>query len=74
MPPTGSASDSPDTARAALLSLHVGWVKAAGGAVACAEGVEVSPLLSYGGEGLGQVVGGKSYDTPWADELQRPAA
>ncbi|PNW81173.1 hypothetical protein CHLRE_07g345300v5 [Chlamydomonas reinhardtii] len=70
----GSASDSPDTARAALLSLHVGWVKAAGGAVACAEGVEVSPLLSYGGEGLGQVVGGKSYDTPWADELQRPAA
>ena len=52
----------------------MGWVKAAGGAVACAEGVEVSPLLSYGGEGLGQVVGGKSYDTPWADELQRPAA
>ncbi|KAG2434619.1 hypothetical protein HXX76_007514 [Chlamydomonas incerta] len=70
----GSASDSPDTARAALLSLHAGWVRAAGGAVTCEQGVEVSPLLSYGGEGLGPVVSGKSYDSPWADELQRPAA
>lgn len=46
--------DSPETARAALLSLHRRWVEDAGGAVTGGRGagVEVSPLVSYAGEGL----------------------
>lgn len=47
-------SDSPETARLALMRLHREWVVAAGGKV---DGgvdavVEVAPSLSYAGEGL----------------------
>jgi hypothetical protein len=35
-----------------LMELCSGWVEASGGEVACELGVEVSPLLSYAGEGL----------------------
>ena len=66
----GSASDSPDTARDAVLRLHKRWVEAAGGCVACPAGVEVSPLLSCAGEGLEGLVAGRTYASEWADELQ----
>lgn len=60
----GSATDSPETARSALMTLHRSWVEGAGGAVAGPEGeggVEVSPLLSFKGEGLEQRCKGKSF-------------
>jgi UDP-N-acetylglucosamine/UDP-N-acetylgalactosamine diphosphorylase len=56
----GSAADSPEAARAALLQQGARWVAAAGGSlVEGVQGVEVPPLLSYAGEGLQQLVAGK---------------
>ncbi|GIM03887.1 hypothetical protein Vretimale_8562 [Volvox reticuliferus] len=68
----GSAVDSPNTARSALLSLHASWVRAAGGEVTCDEGVEVSPLVSYAGEGLESIVLGKTYSNLLVPELLHP--
>ncbi|KAK9843554.1 hypothetical protein WJX81_008640 [Elliptochloris bilobata] len=59
----GAAADSPDTARAATLALHTRWVEAAGGRVRLGkggEGVEVSPRVSYSGEGLAPLCRGRT--------------
>jgi UDP-N-acetylglucosamine/UDP-N-acetylgalactosamine diphosphorylase len=48
----GNPVDSPDSALAITATLHKGWLEAAG-AVLEGEGIaEVSPLVSYAGEGL----------------------
>lgn len=65
----GSNADSPDTARAAILDLHRRWVEAAGGIVEGDDGVEVSPLVSYAGEGL-EWVDGRTFRGPDVAELQ----
>ena len=60
----GSPTDSPDTARGALMILHRSWVEAAGGTISGPMeegGVEVSPLTSFKGEGLEDKCRGKTF-------------
>lgn len=64
-----------------LLTSHTNsmtlFTSVSGGTVACEEGVEVSPLVSYAGEGLEGVAGGRRFAEPFSVHLQassRPAA
>ena len=59
----GSASDSPDTARELVCAQARRWAQAAGVQVAGAGLFEVSPLVSYAGEGLERACG-QTWQTP----------
>jgi len=66
----GSSSDSPDTARAMISALSQKWVKDAGGnLVGNVNAIcEVSPLVSFAGEGLEELVQGKDIECPFVLE------
>jgi UDP-N-acetylglucosamine/UDP-N-acetylgalactosamine diphosphorylase len=52
-------SDSPDTARAALIHLHKGWLEKAGAEIAPGVQVEISPLFAQDQEELVEKLKGK---------------
>ncbi|CAM9433878.1 unnamed protein product [Discosporangium mesarthrocarpum] len=65
----GSATDSPDTARKMMSDQARRWAEAAGASLTGGDGgeepCEVSPLVSYGGEGLNMRLGGKKLVLPF---------
>ncbi|KAF9087229.1 UDP-N-acetylglucosamine pyrophosphorylase [Mortierella sp. AD031] len=68
-----SGQDCPETSRRDILQQHVRFIEAAGGKVVVGEDdeqiegaptLELSPLVTYSGEGLADIVAGKSIKTP----------
>ncbi|CAO3659563.1 unnamed protein product [Umbelopsis ramanniana] len=63
----GSGSDCPETSRRDVLAQHSRFIEAAGGKIVAKDGesveVEVSPLVSYAGEGL-ECVHNKTIQSP----------
>ncbi|KAG0244143.1 UDP-N-acetylglucosamine pyrophosphorylase [Mortierella sp. GBA43] len=69
----GSGSDCPETSRRDILQQNIRFIEAAGGKVVVGEDdvqqentptLELSPLVTYAGEGLAEIVAGKSIKTP----------
>ncbi|KAG0346232.1 UDP-N-acetylglucosamine pyrophosphorylase [Podila humilis] len=69
----GSDQDCPETSRCDILQQHVRFIEAAGGKVVVGENdlqikgaptLELSPMVTYSGEGLAEIVAGKSIRTP----------
>ncbi|RZF33539.1 hypothetical protein LSTR_LSTR016876 [Laodelphax striatellus] len=61
-----AGKDCPTTAKNDIYSLHERFIREAGGDFSCNEPIvcEISPLVSYAGEGLEKVVGGQVFKSP----------
>lgn len=59
-----AGKDCPSTARRDLFRLHKKYIEAAGGVIEDGDEIEISPLLSYAGEGLENLVKGKILKSP----------
>jgi len=60
--------DNPEMCRTHLSNLHKKWLKDAGGIILnenSKELFEISPLISYAGEGLEKLVKGKQFTLPY---------
>ena len=69
----GTGEDDPDTSKKDILSQGADWLQTAGAIVVSQgedSGVEVSPLISYGGEGL-EYLKGREINAPAVIETQR---
>ncbi|KAF4125130.1 UDP-N-acetylglucosamine/UDP-N-acetylgalactosamine diphosphorylase [Geosmithia morbida] len=66
----GTGEDDPDTSKADITAQGERWAKAAGATVINDGGVEVSPLISYGGEGM-ENLKGTTIEAPALLELEQ---
>ncbi|KAK2812523.1 hypothetical protein FQN49_008360 [Arthroderma sp. PD_2] len=72
----GSKDDNPDTSKQDIMQQGLRWIEEAGGVVSKedgAEGVEVSPSISYGGEGLA-FLKGRAINAPALIEVETEKA
>lgn len=68
----GAGVDCPETSRRDIIAQHVRFIEAAGGRVeGDPEQFELSPWVTYGGEGLREIVEGKSIRAPVVIETRQ---